>query len=101
MITREICCRVLRRALSTGGDYAEIFAENTVNHSIHMISDRVDAIKDTNVAGAAVRVYKGLRSVMASTVDTSEKGLLACAEKAADALGEGTAPMDIDRKSVV
>ena len=95
MISREICCRVLQKALSTGGDYAEIFAENTVNHSIHMISDAVDAIKNTNVAGAAVRIYKGLRSVMASTVDTSEAGLLICAEKAAGALGEGTAPMDI------
>jgi len=95
MISREICRRVLQRALSTGGDYAELFAENTVNHSIHMISDAVDAIKDTTVAGAAIRVYKGLRSVMASTVDTSEAGLLACAEKAAGALGEGTAAMDI------
>ena len=95
MLSRDICCRVLQRALSTGGDYAEIFAENTVNHTIHMISDAVDAIKDTNIAGAAIRVYKGLRSVMASTVDTSEAGLLACAEKAAGALGEGTAPMDI------
>ena len=95
MISREICCRVLQKALSTGGDYAEIFAENTINHSIHMISGAVDAIKDTNIAGAAVRVYKGLRSVLASTVDTSEAGLLACAEKAAGALGEGTAPMDI------
>ncbi len=95
MISREICCRVLQKALSTGGDYAELFAENTVNHSIHMISDAVDAIRDTVIAGAAVRVYKGLRSVMASTVDTSEAGLLACAEKAAGALGEGSAPMDI------
>ena len=95
MISREVCCRVLQKALSTGGDYAEIFAENTVNHSIHMISDSVDAIKDTNIAGAAVRVYRGLRSVMASTVDTSEGGLLACAEKAAEALGQGSAPMDI------
>ena len=95
MISREVCCRVLQKALSTGGDYAEIFAENTVNHSIHMISDSVDAIKDTNIAGAAVRVYRGLRSVMASTVDTSEGGLLTCAEKAAEALGQGSAPMDI------
>ena len=95
MISREVCSRVLQKALSTGGDYAEIFAENTINHSIHMISNAVDAIKDTNVAGAAVRVYKGLRSVMASTIDTSESGLLACAEKAAEALGEGSAPMDI------
>lgn len=95
MISREICHRVLQKALSTGADYAELFAENTVNHSIHMISNSVDAIKDTVIAGAAIRVYRGLRSVMASTVDTSESGLLACAEKAAGALGEGTAQMDI------
>lgn len=95
MIARDICARVLQKAVSTGADYAEIFAENTVNHTISMIADKVDAIKDTVIAGAAIRVYKGLRSVMASTVDTSEAGLLACAEKAAEALGQGTAAMDI------
>ena len=95
MISREICCKVLQKAVSTGADYAEIFAENTVNHSINMIASRVDAIKDAVIAGAAVRVYKGLRSIMATTVDTSESGLLRCAEKAAEALGEGTAAMDI------
>ena len=95
MIARDVCARVLQKAVSSGADYAEIFAENTVNHAVHMIADKVDSIKDTVIAGAAVRVYKGLRSVMASTVDTSEAGLLACAQKAADALGEGTAAMDI------
>ena len=95
MIPRDICLRVLQKAVSTGADYAEIFAENTVNHSINMIASKVDSIKDAVVAGAAVRVYKGLRSVMATTVDTSETGLLRCAEKAAEALGEGTAQIDI------
>ena len=95
MITREVCKLVLQKAVSTGADYAEIFAENTVNHSINMIASKVDSIKDTVIAGAAVRVCKGLRSVMASTVDTSEAGLLACAEKAAEALGQGTAQIDI------
>ena len=95
MISREICQRVLHKAVSTGADYAEIFAEHTVNHAISMISNKVEAINDTVVAGAAVRVYKGLRSVMASTVDTSESGLLACAEKAAEALGQGEAQIDI------
>ena len=95
MISRDICCKVLQKAVSTGADYAEIFAENTVNHSINMIASKVDSIKDAVIAGAAVRVYKGLRSVMATTVDTSESGLLRCAEKAAEALGEGTAAMDI------
>lgn len=95
MISREICQRVLHKALSTGADYAEIFAENTVNHSLSMIASKVDSIKDTVIAGAAVRVYKGMRSVMASTVDTSEEGLLRCAESAAEALGQGSAQMDI------
>ena len=95
MISREICQRVLRKAVSTGADYAEIFAENTVNHTINMIASKVDSINDTVIAGAAVRLYKGLRSVMATTVDTSESGLLACAEKAAEALGQGTAQIDI------
>ena len=95
MISREICQRVLQVAVSTGADYAEIFAENTVNHSISMIANKVDGVKDTVIAGAAVRVYKGLRSVMASTVDMSESGLIRCAESAAEALGQGTAGIDI------
>lgn len=95
MISRELCQRVLAKAVSTGADYAEIFAENTVNHSINMIADKVDSIQDAVVAGAAVRVHRGLRSVMATTVDTSEAGLLRCAAEAAQALGEGDAQMEI------
>ena len=95
MISREICQRVLQKAVSTGADYAEIFAENTVNHAISMIANKVDGVNDTVVTGASVRVYKGLRSVMASTVDMSESGLLRCAESAAEALGQGTAQIDI------
>jgi TldD protein len=95
MISKELCERVLQKAASTGADYAEIFAENTVNHSINLISGKVDSISDTVVAGAGIRVYQGLRSVMATTVDTSESGLLRCAEKAAEALGQGTATLNI------
>lgn len=95
MISREVCRRVLQAAASTGADYAEIFAENTVNHAINMIASAVDTVDDTVIAGAGIRVYKGLRSVMASTVDTSEAGLLRCAKQAAEALGEGTAQIQI------
>ena len=95
MITRELCQLVLREALSTGADYAELFAEHTDNHSIAMIDNRVENISDVVVSGAAVRVYKGLRSVMASTVDKSESGLIRCARQAAEALGQGEAAIDI------
>ena len=95
MISREVCQRVLQTAVSTGADYAEIFAENSVNNAISMIANKVDNIRNTVIAGAAVRVFKGLRSVMATTIDTSEAGLIRCAEKAADALGQGSAQIDI------
>lgn len=96
MISREVCERVLRKAVSTGADYAEIFAEHSVNHSINMIANRVEAVNDAVIAGAGIRVFKGLRSVSASTIDTTEAGLLRCAERAADALGQGTAEISIN-----
>ena len=95
MISLETCRRVLETAVKTGADYAEIYAENPQNHVITMISGKVDNINDGVTAGAAVRVFKGLRSVMSTTIDTSEKGLLQCAMRAAEALGEGHAEMEI------
>ena len=95
MISKALCERVLGRAVSTGADYAELFMENTLNHSIEMVGGKVDAINDSVIAGAAIRVYKGLRSVMASTVDTGEEGLMRCAQRVADALGEGKAEIAI------
>ena len=95
MIARQICERVLQKAVSTGADFAELFVENTLNHTIDMVDSLVDDVTDARIAGASVRVFKGLRSVSATTVDTSEAGLLRCAEQAASALGEGTAELDI------
>ena len=95
MISTETCAKVLEAAVRTGADYAELFAENSRNKSIKMVSGKVDAINDGVISGAAVRVYRGLRSVMATTVDLSEEGLLRCARKAAQALGEGKAELSI------
>ncbi len=95
MISRKLCERVLAAAASTGADYAELFAEKTFNRSVNMLDDRVQTVGDNVVAGAGIRVFKGLRSVAASTVDTSEQGLIRCALQAAQALGEGKAEISI------
>lgn len=95
MISKEICERVLQKAASTGADYAEIFAEDTLNHTVNLVGGKVDSVHDAQIAGAAVRVFQGLRSVMATTVDTTEAGLLRCAQRAAEALAEGKAEVSI------
>ena len=61
MITKEICQRILGRAMASGGDFAELFAEYTLGHTIHMIDRKVDAANDAVTAGAAVRVYNRKR----------------------------------------
>ena len=95
MISRALCEEVLAAAASTGADYAELFAEKTFNRSVSMLDSRVQQSNDNVVAGVGIRVFKGLRSVAASTVDTSREGLLRCAGQAAAALGEGTAQISI------
>ena len=79
MISRALCEEVLAAAASTGADYAELFAEKTFNRSVSMLDSRVQQSNDNVVAGVGIRVFKGLRSVAASTVDTSREGLLRCA----------------------
>ena len=95
MIAKDVCQRVLHAAVSTGADYAELFAEHTDESAISMLDSKVQNIHSGVIAGAAVRVYKGLRSVMATTIDTSEAGLIRCAQQAADALGQGKAEISI------
>ena len=95
MIPKDVCERVLLRTAATGADYAELFAQHTVNHTISMVDSKVNAVNDNVIAGVGIRVFRGLRSVTASTVDTTEAGLLRCADAAAAALGEGKAQLDI------
>lgn len=94
-MNKELLEEVLKVALSTGADYAEVFVENTSNKSIEMINNKVESIKDNLVAGVSVRIFKGLRSVSSNTADITREGMLRCATKAADALAEGKAAIDI------
>lgn len=86
---------VLARAMSTGADYAEVFAEYTTGKTIQMLGSKVEKISDSLISGASVRVFKGLRSVCGSTADLSDAGLMDCAGKVADVLGQSTAEVQI------
>ena len=46
MIPRQVCERVLQKAVSTGADFAELFVENTLNHTIDMVDTAVDDVMD-------------------------------------------------------
>ena len=63
MISKDILQEVLIAALSTGADFAEIFAEHTDEKSIYMIDSRVQNISDRVISGVGIRVFKGCRCI--------------------------------------
>ena len=95
MIAKQLLEEVLGRAISTGADFAEVFAENSRYNAIRMIDSRVDEISDTTIAGVGIRAFIGLRMVSASTTDLTREGLLRCAGQVADVLSDGKAEIAI------
>ena len=95
MFDHKLLEEVLAVAMSTGGDFAEIFGESTRNNNVVFIDGKIDKIIDNTITGIGVRVFNGQRTVYASTSDVTREGMIACARSAADALGEGNAAISI------
>ena len=88
MLSKEIAQQVLGRCLVTGGDFAEIFEEDTIDNSINILNGKVENSIGGRSYGIGIRIFKGLKSVYAYTNNNSLHSLLQTAEKAALALGE-------------
>ena len=72
MVSSSVCERVLSRALSRGGTFAEIFIEDSRNFSMSLRDGRIENAALSRPYGAGVRVYDGLRSIYVYTCDVSE-----------------------------
>lgn len=93
MLSRELVKEALRRALATGADYAEVFAEHTLSKNINIISGKTDKIGDAVISGVGIRIFKGTRCVSGSASSLAPEAVLQCASKVADAL-TGTAAIE-------
>ncbi len=89
MLDQNIASEVLAAAVRTGGDFAEIFMEDRIDHSILMRSGRIETVNTGRLHGAGIRVFSGTNAVYVHTNDTSREGLMACAEQAASAVRGG------------
>lgn len=79
MISKNLAKDILNAALSTGGDFAEIYYEDSFDHNIGLENDKVEKASDYNETGVGIRILKDLRSVYGHTNDMSKKGLLTLA----------------------
>ncbi len=96
IVSRVLLEDVLAAAMSTGADFAEVYAEKTRNNGIRFINGKIDTASDGVVSGVGIRAFIGTRTVYATTTDLTRSGLMRCAKAVADALGESSAQVQIN-----
>lgn len=95
MIPRAWAEEALRAALATGGDFADLFVEDTDRTSLERVGGQVKNATVGRDAGAGVRIVKGENYVYATTCDLSRQGLVEAARKAAAALSGSAGKRDV------
>jgi TldD protein len=76
MISKSTASLVLNVALQTGGDFAEIFLEDTTRNVIEMSSGEVSNASTSNLHGAGIRILDGFNEVYGYCNDLSKKSLV-------------------------
>lgn len=99
MLDKDLLLKVLRKALSSGGDHAEIFVENKKPVFIHLEDSRIEKVITGVECGAGIRlIYKG-RSAYAYSNDLSEESLIKAASEVSRATSGKAADSIIDLRT--
>ena len=88
MLSKNIVSQVLAKCLITGGDFAEIYEDDSISNSISLVDGKVQDAIGGRAYGIGIRIFKGFKSVYAYTNNNSLDSLLETAYRAALALGE-------------
>jgi TldD protein len=94
--------RVIRAALRNGGEFADIYVEETLNTSIVCEDRLIEKVVSGRDAGSGVRVIAGQKTYYAYTNDLTEAGLLDAAGTVAKGVKDGAPVKDVSlvRKGV-
>lgn len=102
MITLNSLEKILGAALATGGDWSDIFVEETVKNHVQLSDRRLKNIARQQLAGAGIRVVSNQKEYYAYTNDLSERGLAKAAREVADAVSRepGEKKISLEDRSV-
>ncbi|MGE7091784.1 TldD/PmbA family protein [Lysinibacillus sp. NPDC048646] len=91
MIKQSVIENVLQAALTSGGDFSELFIEDKYVNSLTLRGGKMEQSISGRDFGIGIRIFSGLQSIYTYTNDISEEGLLIAARRAALAIKGGTA----------
>ena len=89
MIKQSIIENVLEAALSTGGDFSEVFIEDRYANTLALQDGKIERSISGRDFGIGIRIFSGLQNVYTYTTDFSEEGLVKAAKRAALAIKGG------------
>jgi TldD protein len=96
LVDRDVAAGVLQRALSRGGDFAELFCEARHGFGLSIDESRVEMPQSGSERGAGIRVIDGEVTRFAHVDGLAEEDLLRAADGLASALsGEAAEPVEL------
>ena len=98
MVDDEILQKVMKKTLSNGGEYADIFIEQRRTTSIQLEDDRIEKVVMGSTAGIGIRLIYNGRTAYAYSNDFSEDVLLDIAYTVSKAASGSAKDLVIDMK---
>lgn len=87
-VNETLAKEILEVALSTGGDFAEVYMEKTTNEVLRLHSGKLSTANVSKVKGAAIRIIKGELEVNSSITDCTYENLLKAAKTLAGSFND-------------
>ncbi|MBN1154256.1 TldD/PmbA family protein [candidate division KSB1 bacterium] len=82
-INNILCKKILEKALSKGGDFADIYFEHTISNWVSLEDGKVDRAYGSIDLGVGIRTVKGDQTGYGFTQELTEESMLAAAATAA------------------
>jgi TldD protein len=76
MLEKKLIKQILDQALSTAGDFAEVFIEQKDSTVASMLSSKVERVNNSKTFGVGIRVAQGYHTVYGYTNSSKEEDLL-------------------------
>ena len=101
MLEKHQLKEILDLCVETGGDFAEIFEEKKVSHTVNLLNGEVEKANSGVIFGVGIRIYHGTESVYAFSNDTSMDNLRKMAKNLAGSYNEEKKDIQFELEEVV
>lgn len=102
MLNKALLEDIINAALSTGGDFAEVFVEDRYNTSLYLIGGKIEDGMTGRDFGVGIRIFNGFNSIYVYTNDISPENLIKVAKQGAAAINKSKKDIivDLTRKDI-